>query len=172
MMRRSNGTTLTEVTMALAAGSTVCLAAIGFVHQVFRIEATTRLRSANEHAAARLSQQWRADARIAERVESLSDGPLSIVTSDGSNIQYRIDNRHVIRTVTGAALPKAHHEAYAVAEESEVEFQRKSDPERIVLLMHKRVAESAQPAGVDLEVEAVVGKWSTLGIQVREPNTK
>ncbi|MEO1524359.1 MAG: hypothetical protein AAFX06_02935 [Planctomycetota bacterium] len=97
--RYRTGYTLREVSIALALGSTVFIAATGLVHSAFNWSSMGRNHRQDDQTFFRLRNDFCSDTHLATDVE-VTENEVKLTTSDGSEIVYRIEANRVKRSQT------------------------------------------------------------------------
>lgn len=96
-----SGFTLRELTIAMAVGSTVMMAAVGIVHSAFDWSQTARHRRHDDQVFFNLARTLRHDITMATQ-STVADDRLELQTDQGLKIVYQINDRSIDRTATVA----------------------------------------------------------------------
>ena len=157
-MKQRNGSTLIELVLSMSAGSSVMLLAISLVHQTMIVTERSRNRSDNSRTLDQLSQNFRRDVHLATELNFDGEGKLTLISADGSQITYVIQNHSVVRQRKHTA-EENEQERYQLAEDASALFQGIQEPDRATLTVRGETGLPGISPRVDLHVEATLGRW-------------
>ncbi|MCO8124228.1 hypothetical protein NHH03_20970 [Stieleria sp. TO1_6] len=108
---RRPGFTLRELTIAMAAGSTIMMTTVGMVHHAFDWSTTARHRRMDDQTFFNLSRQLRGDIHLADQAVCDSDS-LELTTADEHLVVYQINGQSISRVETAADDTPVRRENY------------------------------------------------------------
>ena len=160
-----HGFTLSELSVAMVAGSSIMLLSISMVHHSFKWTKMIRHRVSADQSFDRLQKQFRSDAHVASQGQLDNSGKL-ILTHANQTVAYAVDGGAVHRVVTQGE--QASHETYRLGDDFRASLTLADEPKRIVLST-KRILPTAKAGSPILEefsvwrhVEAVLGRRLNL----------
>ena len=157
-----SGFTLTELSAAMIAGSTLMALAISMVHHSFNWSTLSKQRVVNDQSFDRLQRQFRDDVHQANEV-SLSGDTVAIKLPGDRSVQYSYDESTIHRVVQVSDDQKEKgREQYRFGEDLTFAFVTKQNPERIVLSGTRIVPLTHVDPPIWRHVEAVVGRTNRL----------
>jgi prepilin-type N-terminal cleavage/methylation domain-containing protein len=160
-MKRRKAFTLVEMLMTMTMGSSLMLLAIGLVHQAMSMSKLAKVRGEHDHSLARLALQFRSDVHLAPELVSAAPDSVHLKLADESTVTYKREAANVTREKTGLGSEVA-RELFRLDERCVVTFANETNPDRVVLLVERRVEIAEVSSPVDLRVVAVVGRWQQL----------
>lgn len=160
-MKQRNGSTLIELVLSMSAGSAVMLLAISLVHQTMMLTEWSRHRSDNNRTLDQLAQNFRRDVHLATELKVDGKGTLTVISANGSQISYVVQNHSVVRQRKQTA-EENEQERYQLAEDASASIQGIQEPDRATLTIWGEAGLQGISPRVDLHVEAMLGRWQVL----------
>jgi prepilin-type N-terminal cleavage/methylation domain-containing protein len=156
--RTRPGFTLREVSLAMAIGSSVMMAAVGTLHHAFDWASTARARRADDQTFFRLTRWLRRDVHRAtdvslQRQAENGRATLAVETLAGTSIRYDLDGQAVTRLQPNREGEPG-REVFRFKQPRQISLSRTAADEQIQLSV-----KAAPPAGV---VEAPL--WRQLRV--------
>ena len=154
--RRRRGFTLSELSVAMVAGSSLMLLSIGMVQSAFHWTKLSRQRIADDRSFDQLQRQFRNDVHGA-RDASIDDTSLTLSMADQKRVAYTVVDDAVRRVEMRAEKP-VRTETYRLSDSLKAAFRRIDQPQRIVLSVRHQPQLDDQPSILWRHVESVIGR--------------
>lgn len=153
------GFSLSELSVAMVAGSTLLMLSVTMVHQSFRWSSLSRDRVANDQIFQGLQQQFREDAHRALTLEVNVDADaetseVMFAAADGTVVKYTAKGA-VVRRVSDSVSAQ---NDYRFSESLRLSFGIEKNPKRAVLTVHMLTPVAGQERKIWRHVAPLVGR--------------
>lgn len=159
-MTRRHGFTLSELVVAMSAGSALMIVAVGLLHQSLSLSSVARQRNDYLRTSRQLARQFRTDVHLATEATVSQQGSLELKNSDQSVVSFQADSNRVIRVQSQKDGPARRWE-YILLSNATATFSLRDDPNRAVATI-TRSPIVGQEEIVDRTIEAVIGHRGIL----------
>jgi hypothetical protein len=156
-MRRTRAYTLVELSVAMTAGSTVMILAIGLLHQSMTLGSIARARADSHRTLNRLAHEFRGHVHQAKRCIAEPEQDIRIVMPDDSQVVYQVDGNRIDRRQQLNDGP-IRRESFLLDEGTTATFEISQQPTRAILTVIRQPSRAIDVVRVDRKVAAVVGR--------------
>jgi len=160
MNQRSNNRsafTLIELTITMAAGSTLMMLTIGLVHKTMTLSSMGRQQCDHQRSMNRLASQFRRDVHRAIECTAETPQRMQLVLPGDKRISYEAHANQLtrLRPLNDGAT---HRELFELHEHAMVTFELLERPQRAAVTIEYHVPDNIAVTRVDRRIVAVVGR--------------